>query len=261
MRSWVRKHEFLAKAIACGGISLLAFTMGIIPSWQKIGELNGKIESRKKEERALTEKVRVLSNLNLQLLEERLEIIDKSLPPKKDVVLYLSTVDGLSRELGLSFAGLSLSPGDVTEATESAGQTRKSKVQLVDGVETLETEIKINGGKESIYEFLKTLENTRPLMQVKDVAVSPVGTGGSDSYSLNLRLAMLWAARNVQDVKGAVTLFSDKEEEYFTQLSLLRSFDTQYLLQLENDDGLGKFDLFSPDLTPQQSASPQESLL
>lgn len=234
----------MSRAILLVSLAVLVLFLVVLPSLSVSGSLADKLTNRRKEQESLEEKVRVLGSLDLQLLNQRLEVLDRALPPRKDVVLYLSTVDGLSRELELSFTGLSLAPGDVTEASESAkaesGKPRRT--ELAKGVQTLETEIKVNGRQERIYEFLRTIENSAPLMQVKDVKVAPIGSEGD--YALTLRLGMLWAAKDVGEIRGAVTLFTDKEEKYFAQLTTLRSFQV-----LENlaalAQGLGKEDLFA----------------
>jgi hypothetical protein len=157
-------------------------------------------------------------------------------------------VDGLSRELGLSFGGLSLAPGEVTEATGAAKKSTKSS----GGLQALETEIRMSGGKDSVYSFLRTIEEVLPLMQIKNIKVT---VAGDDQYSLVLTLAMLWAEPATADVKSKITLFGETEEKYFTQLSTYRRFESPVSL---DGNSSGKQDLFAPfsatpaEVTPQQ---------
>lgn len=219
----------------------------IIPTIRKASEIGGKIRVRSAEEKELVDKVSILSSIDQDLLTSRVEILDLALPPRKDVVLYLSTIDGLSKELGLSFAGISLSPGDVTEASES-GEIKAAKAAQKKGLQTLETQIKVDGSKERIYEFLRALENSFPLMQVKEVKVS--AAGNDDGYSLSLQLGMLWAPREVGEVKGQVSLFTPEEESYFQQLSRNRRYSSPSF-EAGGVNTLGKSDLFSPSTLPQ----------
>ncbi len=135
---------------------------------------------------------------------------------------------------------------------------------IVKGVHVLETEIKINGSREKIYEFLRVLESTSPLMQIKNVQVSSLGVS-EDSYALALKLGMLWASRDVGNTAGVVELFTEKEENYFQELAQLRKFDSSISLLEENNDQLGKFDLFATiplqiESLQQESLPEQESL-
>lgn len=251
---WILRHDNLAKAIGLGVVSVILLLVGLLPSMGRVGELRKKIVLRSKEESRLTQKMRVISTMDKTALTSRVEVLDKALPPRKDVVVYLATVDGLSRELGLSFAGISLSPGDVTEASASS-KVRKS--DIVSGVHVLETEVKINGSREKLYEFLRALERTSPLMQIKNVQMSSLGAE-EDNYALALNLGMLWASRDEGKITGVVELFTEKEESYFHELAVLRTFDTRALTEQEGVGDVGKFDLFMP-ITPLQSESlPQE---
>lgn len=244
---WYLRHPYLARAIGLMLLMLVMVAGVIVPSIEKSSELRKQIEKRAREEQTLTEKVGILSSLDAELLKERLDVINRALPPRKDVVLYLATVDGLSRELGLSFAGIALTPGDVTEASGSAVV---KKTDIVGGIHVLETEVKINGSKDRIYEFLKALENTLPLMQVKDVKVSSLGGARGDTYVLALRLGMLWASRDPSKVQGNLALFTDQEEAYFQQLLSYREVGNSTLANEPDLSGLGKYDLFQATLQP-----------
>ncbi len=215
---WVR-HQTGVRAAGMGVLVAVCVLWGILPLWSSIREKIAKIEIRRKEEQELTKKVAVLSQLDQNVLKDRLTVIDTALLPRKDVVAYLSAVDGLSRELGLSFGGLSLSPGSIDEASGSAkAVTTKSEA----GLQSLDTTLKIQGNEDAIYSFLRSVEQMLPLMHVKDVKVTKVADG---QYSLSLSLGMLWAPPTAGDIKGAVTLFSEKEEKYFQTLASYRRYD------------------------------------
>jgi len=230
----------MARAVAMGSAALLLLVLATIPFFQNASTLSKKITTRKKEADELSKKVTILSGLDQEVLKQRVETLDQALPPKKDVVLYLTAIDGLSKELELNFGGISLSPGEVTEATKSADKNaKKSKADAL-GLHTLDTNVKIDGREESIYSFLKTIENSTPLMQIKDVKVTSQEDG---VFSLSLQLGMLWAAADIGQVKGQIELFDSKEEAYFRQLA-----DYRHIKSIAEiapiDTGLGKADLF-----------------
>ena len=245
MAVWTKQIVRHAMAVKAAAVVLAALTIIIavaVPLYNSISSVGKKIKSREKEAVELTNRVSILSSLDLEVLKQRIDVLDAALPPKKDVLLYLSAVDGLSRELGLVFAGISLSPGDVTDASGSARASSSKVEESIPGLHTLETDIKMTGNQEAVYTFLRTVEQALPLMQVKDVKVS---SSGQDNYSLSLRLGMLWASGNLTDIKGKISLFDEKEEGYFQQLSEYRKF--QPIVRDETSGAANtKSNLFAP---------------
>lgn len=260
MAVWTKqlvRHGMAVKAAAVMLASLILVIFVIVPLYSNISVVGKKIKGREKEAADLSNRVSILTGLDREVLRQRVDVLDAALPPKKDVLLYLSAVDGLSRELGLTFSGISLAPGDVSDASSSAS-TRKKVDDTVPGVHSLETDVKMGGNKDSIYSFLRAIEQSLPLMQVKDAKVSV--TNG-DNYSLSLRLGMLWASGDLANVKGAISLFDDKEEGYFQQLSSYRKFVP--IVRDNSQPTVGaKSNLFAPvviDLIEVPTVSPLES--
>jgi hypothetical protein len=233
---WLNRHAILAKAMAVGLTAFLLIFLAVLPIYQNASVLLKKIKTKSVELESLTNKVSILSKLDPVVLSDRVSVLDSALPPKKDVLLYLTSIDGLSKELGLTFGGLSLAPGDLTEATGSAKKSVKTA-----GLQSLETQIKMSGGEDGVYTFLRTIENVLPLMQIKDIKVSIVG---EDQYALSLTLGMLWAEPATLDVKGPVTLFGADEDRYFTQLSEYRRFEAVSIAPETNADNTNS--LFTP---------------
>lgn len=231
------RHTFLVRAAAMAGAVIVMLMTITFPFFTNAREMSSKISAKKKESSELAQRVTLLSSLDQNVLDERVRILDTALPPKKDVVLYLSSIDGLSRELNLSFGGISLAPGEVTEASGSAA---KAPATSKNGLNTLETDLEITGSKDNIYTFLRLIEESTPLMQIKDVKVSGLS---EDSFALSLRLGMLYAITDTKDVKGPIALFDDKEEKYFQDLSQFRKYDVLSDIFTE-DTELGKSDLF-----------------
>lgn len=247
---WINSHKNLAIAVLVGLSAFLLLFVAVLPIYRNASSILGKINKKSVELESLNSKVTILTQLDPSVLQERVGILDRALPPKKDVLLYLTSVDGLSRELGLTFGGLSLAPGEITEATGSAKKSAKA-TKSGGGLQGLETEIKINGGKDSIYTFLRTIEEVLPLMQIKDVKVSVLP---GDQYSLVLTLNMLWAEPATLDVKSKISLFGEAENKYFQQLSQYRQFESA-IATLPNQEP--KTDLFAPFAIQAEGTTPQ----
>ncbi len=245
---WLNSHKSLAMAIGIGVAAVLLVFVAMIPIYQNASKLLKQIKQKSTELEALTSKVSILSQLDPNVLQQRVVWIDKALPPRKDILLYLTSIDGLSRELGLTFGGLTLVPGDITEASASASAKKTAKAA---GLQNLETEIKMRGSEENVYAFLRKVEEVLPLMQIGDIKVSILG---EDQYSLTLKLGMLWAEPATADVKSQVTLFGEKEEKYFSQLASYRQFEP--VIVSASSKSAGKTDLFAPfvvgETIPQQ---------
>jgi hypothetical protein len=225
------RHTMLVRAIGLFAGALGLFLFAIIPLFGSTQQKIVKIRARQKEANTLADRVTILSQLDTNVLENRVRILDQALPPRKDVVAYLSAIDGLSRELGLSFGGITITPGDVTEKnTVSKGKG---------GLSSLDTTIKIQGDETGIYAFLKSVEQVMPLMEVKDVKVTKNG----NQYALSLTLAMLYAPAATGDVKGQVSLFNEKEEAYFQILQGYKHYEAAG--GGDTSATAGKTDLFS----------------
>lgn len=219
-RSEMIRHQVALKAVAVILASVLILLLGLLPLLRSAGTNLKKIESRSSEAEALSSKVAVLSQIDQRVLKERAATIKTALPENKDVIAYLSAVDGLSKELGLSFGGIVLSPGVVSGEQKQASSKAKNS-RTISKLDVLDTTIKITGSRDGIYSFLRQVEQTLPLMQITDVSVSLVE---DDLYSMTLSLGMLWAASPANDLKGAIKLFTEKEEAYFAKLGNFRSY-------------------------------------
>ncbi len=237
---WINRHRTLVSAICVALVAIVLVTIGALPLYRSVREYTKKITIKSAELEKLTSRVEILSKLDANVLQERVNILDNALPVKKDVLLYLDSINGLSRELGLTFGGISLTPGELSEATGSA----KKNTQM-NQLQSLETEVKMRGGQENVYAFLGTIEKVLPLMQIKNIKVSILG---EDQYALTLNLGMLWAEQAAPDLKGQVTLFGDEEEKYFNQLAEYRRFEQMIYSPIPSEP---KGDLFAnPEVIP-----------
>ena len=234
------RHEMAVKAGAVVVASLFVLAIGLWPLLQSSGSLLKKIESRSKEEAQLSKKVSILSQIDQNVLKDRTKVIKEALPETKDVIAYLSAVDGLSKELGLSFGGITVAPGDVSGESQKPTSGRSKATRKVAALNVLDTDIKITGTRDGIYAFLRQVEQTLPLMQVSDVVVNKIE---EDLFSMSLSLGMLWAPTPEVDLKGAISLFTEKEEVYFQKLNVFRTYGGT--TNVENLNASERLDLFN----------------
>lgn len=238
----VRKHTELAKAVVVYIVAIIIIAVAVVPIFNGANDARRELESDKKELDALTNKVVILTGLDDAVLNQRLDVLNSILPPRKDIVSYLVTLDGLSRDLDLSLGSISLAPGDVSEATGSA-DSASSRNSRTGSLSSIETDISIDGEESDIYEFLRTIEDVAPLMQVKDVSV----TKQEGLFLLRLRLGMLYSEDGVDsDLKGVVSLFTPEEERLYEQLQAFQRYSLEELPASQSTEGVGIENLFIP---------------
>lgn len=239
LRQQLIRHQVALKAVGIALVSVMIILVGLVPLFKSAGASLRKIEARQKEEKLLSQKVAILSQIDQTVLTERTKVIKAALPESKDVIAYLGAVDGLSKELGLSFGGITIAPGDVSGKAETkAGKNKRTVSEL----NVLDTDIKISGTKDGIYAFLRQVEQTLPLMQVADVSVQ---VADEDLYTMTLSLGMLWSGTPETDLKGAITLFNEKEESYFQRLNSFRLYPASRVETAVAE--VGKTNLFQQD--------------
>lgn len=246
-RLWLIRHAYGLRA---GLVCLISLGILYFVGWPVFVHMKGiqnQIETKTKEESDLTNKISLLSGLDQEILRERMVLINKALPPNKDVVLYLSTIDGLSKELGLVFNSIKIMPGDVTTIPEGDSVTKTKKRLVPAGLSSLETTIKVSGSKDNIYSFLRMVEESLPLMQIKDIKISVLG---ENQFSLSLQLGMLWASFDPKTVNGTITLFDQQEEGYFQRLTTYPQYTNDLGIDASTGE-LGKTNIFE-GVIPQQ---------
>ncbi len=238
------RHQVAIKAMGVFIASILLLLIGLWPLVRSAGSLIRKIDARGKEAEALSKKVTLLSQIDQQVLKSRATVIKAALPESKDIVAYLGAVDGLSKELGLSFGGITVTPGDVSGDSQKSNAGRSKNSRKVALLNVLDTEVSITGSRDGIYTFLRQVEQTLPLMQVSDVVINRID---DDLYTMSLSLGMLWAPVMSMDLKGAINLFTEKEEGYFQKLSVFTAYEGSRIDSANNSASQGKTDLFKQE--------------
>lgn len=238
---WIRQHRLLVEGIGFGVMALLVAVLVTVPFVERVFTMRADLSKSNDQLVEIESQVFFLSNLDGEILKKRVGLLDTVLPASKDVLLYLSTIDGLARELSLTLRGIELAPGDIGGGGKQVvGKT---------GTSTLDTELVITGTQDKIYAFLRAVEETAPLMTVKDVKVNRLS---SENFSLSVVLSMVYAVPETKDnFKGKSALFSEKEESVLTQIAGFRAYGSS--LALDNPAvQIGKTNLFEPLTTVQQ---------
>ncbi|GEM_PF-803939 len=240
---YVRQHTYGSKAVLLLFALVVVSLLALLPMFTRMQNLTRELESKRKVLDELNEQVVVLNNLDQTILSERMKVMDKVLPPEKDVVAYVTALDSLSRDLGLSLGDISLNPGEIQKEGKEPPEGVKTQ-----GLSGIETEVRVTGPLESIYALLRQVETTAPLMIVKDVALSRVA---GEVFTMKLRLTMIYADPvKSGSLKGVVSLFTREEESLYEQVEKYRRYESASARVVS---GEGKKDLFEFGVIDQDS--------
>ena len=143
---WFTRHKTMMMASGIGLASLVLIFMAVMPIYQSTNTLLPKIKTKSSEAEALKIKVSILSKW-IQLFCRRGKCTRQCPPPRKDVLLYLSAINGLSSEVGLKFGEYHSYLVKFLRETKGAKSTKST------GLQSLETEIKMRGEKRVYMHF------------------------------------------------------------------------------------------------------------
>jgi len=181
----------------------------------------------------LETKLRLLEGVDQVLIDVRVERMEAVFPSKKPVIELISSLSQLASSHGLSFGGVSLSPG-VLEETEAA--------ELGD----LGFGFEVEGSFEKVSSFMHDLENVAPLMKIDDVSLkiktNPLFISDQNVVSAGMQVSAFFQAppKTLGAVTQPVGLLSREEESLLNKLVGFKTF-APVLPTAET----GKTDLFS----------------
>jgi len=109
----------------------------------------------------LTEKSTALSGIDEILVSQRVEKMEEVFPSQKPVVQLISSLSQISAQRNLSFGGVTLKPGVLSQDPKAKG-----------GLSDLEFGFQVGGSFNDISLFLNDLENTAPIMKIDQVSLA-----------------------------------------------------------------------------------------
>jgi len=178
----------------------------------------------------LNEKLSVLNGVDPLLINERVVKMERVFPSKKPVVELMSSLSSLSAERGLSFGGVSLSPGDLSGEEESA-KPKSKKVTINPELHDLKFGFEIGGDFEAISAFLKDLESVAPLMKIDKVSLAiktnPLFERTKTVVVANIDVSAYYQAppKKLGAVSKSVALLTRKDEVLLNKLIGFKTFE------------------------------------
>lgn len=169
---------------------------------QKVIRIN---KQQKTELSSLEKKLQILEGIDNNLIIDRVKKMEAVFPSDKPIVQLLSSLAQLAAKHSLSFGGVSLSPGSLTDEKKE-----DSLADLTFGFE-------VGGELNSILKFLQELERVAPLMKIDKVGLT-IRTLSMIAAKINVSAFYQPAPKSLGKISQPVKLLSRSEEAILSQL-------------------------------------------
>ena len=191
----------------------------------------------------LNTKLSTLNGVDSILVTERVKKMESVFPSRKPVVELLGTLSELSGLHNLSFGGVSLSPGSLSE--QQTAVKKGAKTTISPELSDLRFGFQIGGSFGDILAFMKDLENVAPLMKIEEVGLSirtnPLFEVDSTLVLADISVAAFYQPppKTLGSVSQPVKLLTRSDEALLNKLINFKIFRTEVPLAQA-----GKEDLF-----------------
>jgi Tfp pilus assembly protein PilO len=170
----------------------------------------------------LAAKIETLEGIDEDLTTQRVNKMEEVFPSTKPVVKLLSALNQLSSNNNLSFGGVTLRPGSLSEKNTA------KESPLAD----LQFSFEVSGSFDSISIFLTSLEKVAPLMKIDNVGLAikskPLVEREATLVTANISVSAYYQAppASLGGVSAAVKLLSREDEVLLSRLFSFESFGT-----------------------------------
>jgi hypothetical protein len=171
-----RRMATMAAALGAIGVGLLVFVF--VPQVQSIFELLDDKSKADKQVATLGKKVAQLQVFPQSQLLAQADEINSVLPSKKPLLELLTSYNQIARQVNVSFADVSLSPGKIsTEAATLSKSAKRSKSKSTGSrkktdYEEIEIEITVIGPLSNVQRFLDAIETVAPVTTVTKMTLN-----------------------------------------------------------------------------------------
>lgn len=194
----------------------IALALGIIVFGPTLSNLQKVIRVNKQQKTELNnleKKLQILEGIDKNLITDRVKKMETVFPSDKPIVQLLSSLTQLAAKHSLSFGGVSLSPGSLTDE-------KKGKTDLSD----LTFGFEVGGELKNILKFLQELESVAPLMKIDKVGLTiktkPLLGDNNAMIAAEIDVSAFYqpAPKSLGTISQPVKLLSRSEEAILSQL-------------------------------------------
>ncbi|MGB9911065.1 MAG: type 4a pilus biogenesis protein PilO [Microgenomates group bacterium] len=193
----IKKYSFLLIVF----LMVFSFLFLIKPKITQILEIRKKIENDKKTLKFLTEKTFLLESLNEADLISRSEKILKVLPEEINLPLVLGNIRAIANNEGVNISRINV----------NLTSDKKEELKVIG------FDLTIQGNKEGIKNFLKEIEESAPLMDIKSLRIEVVDK--NEEVNLKLDTYYLTLPKTLGKIDAPVVLLTEQEEKLYQDLS------------------------------------------
>jgi Tfp pilus assembly protein PilO len=217
-----KKQKLIIQLI--GIVLMLVFLLR--PAAAKLIE---RLQTKRQLEKRLSQletKFEVLSGIDSILIDNRVRQMEAVFPSEKPIVELMGSLSQLALENGLTFGGITLSPGSLSQE-ESKTKNKKANPE---GLFDLRFGFQVGGDFDKISQFLAALENTSPLMKIESVGMSiktnPLFEREATLVVAEIEVLAYYQAppKTLGSVDKPVKLLSKNEELLLNKLVGFRTF-------------------------------------
>lgn len=241
----LRSRRYLILSVVSWIVIFVLSLSVVLPRIQNILEIRDKNDGLQKNLAALQDKITFLESFKSAEFSSQNEKMQRILPTTKPFLQMLSTLEQLSVQESVLFAGLDINPGVI--ASESAAPSDKGS----DTIAHLDLQLKILGSAANINSFMDKLNTVTPAVDIQSYSTSTQKQGvgalvaADQIYEADIKLRLLYAPIAAAKTGQPLPTLSAEETEYAkTKLSNYVIFDGQNTV-VPSLDQLGKDDPFA----------------
>lgn len=243
----IRARRFLISSVVSWGIIAVLLVVVVIPRIQGAFRLRDQNASAQQSLDALQEKARFLESFKNKEFNQLNDRVQRILPSQKPFLQMLSTLEQLSREQSIFFAGLDVNPGIIASASAAPVAVENAR----DVISRLDLKLKIFGSNQQISNFMDKINLVAPALEVTTFT-SSLQQGSfvlqeaspSAIYVAEINLSSLYAPIGVSSSTSNLPALSKEENEY------AKNFLPKYIMYSQDlfapaTSGVGKPDPFA----------------
>ena len=240
LRRQVADYQSIIKPLVIVGVVIAGFLLGVIPAARSLSMVYTQSRSLTTEIDALSQKVTVLSSLDVDSLEQNLRDFLAAVPTEKNVPSLFTTLENLASQNGVSLLDVTMSTiGGIASDSGKSARTDASGAQLV------RFSASIEGTMDHVRQLFQTLIAVRRLLAVRSFDMTINGTG-TVTAKLEMETYFAPLPKELGSAAGRIEVLNQKEEAVIAKISAFPNLGSVAELPPPSLGGPIKIDPFSP---------------
>ncbi|MAG59934.1 hypothetical protein CMO96_04055 [Candidatus Woesebacteria bacterium] len=200
---------FLVPALVFLGIVVLSITATRMMI-TRFFEVRTEISTTSDTNQLLETKRATLSFLNAEDLKRSLQTSAIAIPADNSTLFALSTVRNLAAQRGVEITNFRVS---------------EKKELATGGAKSIEIDLALHGGLQSILSFVDNIQSSTPVMKVEDIKI----TGSSGAFNTDLKIVSIWGPlpEKLGVIESPIEPLKTTEKETLERLGKLKRLQSQ----------------------------------